>query len=92
MDRPRIIVSLEELGTALRLWIRASPRAIWMRDELYEQLKAAKRHDPAKAPDPRGDLAAYITDRFAMAKWEVTRLEPENIFEKIGEGSVERED
>lgn len=84
MVKPRIVVSLEELGQAIRLWIRGSPTSIWKRDELYEQLKAQKRHDPDRAPDPRGDLAAYITDRFAMAKWEVTRPEPENIFEKVG--------
>ncbi|HWT13335.1 MAG TPA: hypothetical protein VN231_11320 [Allosphingosinicella sp.] len=79
MDKPRIVVSLEELGLAIRLWIRAAPTAIWKRDELYEQLKAQKRHDPERAPDPRSDLAAYITDRFARAEWEVTRPEPDNL-------------
>jgi hypothetical protein len=93
MTKPRLVVSLEELGTAIRLWIRGSPTAIWKRDELYEQLRAEKRHDPEKAPDPRGDLAAYITDRFARARWEVTRPEPENLFADLagqpgkGEGS-----
>ena len=77
MDRPRIAVSLEELGTAIRLWIRAAPPSIWNRDEQYERLKAMKRHDPMRAPDPRGDLAAWITDRFVRARWEVSRPEPE---------------
>lgn len=75
----RIKVGIEELGVAIRLWIRASPTGIWKRDELYESLKAEKRHDPSKAPDPRGDLAAYITDRFARANWEVTRPAPEHL-------------
>jgi hypothetical protein len=77
MSKPRIRVSLEELVTAIRLWIRCSPAHIWRRDELYERLKAEKRHDPAKAPDPQGDLAAYITDRFHRADWQVTRPEPD---------------
>ena len=90
MDKPRIVVTLHELSVALRLWIRGSPPYIWRKDELYEQLKAARRHDPAKAPDPQGDLAAYLTDRLARAKWEVTRPEPDNFFadrpEAGGEG------
>lgn len=73
----RITVSLEELVTAIRLWIRASPRHIWKADELYEKLKTAKRHDPSRAPDPQGDLAAYITDRFGRQDWQVTRPEIE---------------
>jgi hypothetical protein len=77
MDRPRIAVSIEELGTAIRLWIRAAPPSIWNRDEQYERLKAMKRHDPMRAPDPRGDLAAWITDRFVRADWRVTRAEPQ---------------
>src|SRR5258706_16473426 len=83
--RERIAVSIDELGEAIRPWIRGSPRPIWMADELYEALKAQKRHDPAKAPDPRRDLAAWITDQFARARWQVTRAVPENIFEGVGE-------
>jgi hypothetical protein len=77
MSESRIPVSIEELCTAIRLWIRASPRYIWKTDELYEKLKAEKRHDPSRAPDPQGDLAAYITDRFARQDWQVTRPEPD---------------
>ena len=78
MAESQITVCLEELVTSIRLWIRASPRHIWKADELYEKLKLEKRHDPSKAPDPQGDLAAYITDRFARADWQVTRPEPEH--------------
>lgn len=80
-------ITSEELSMALRLWIRAAPASIWKRNLLYEQLRAEKRHDPSKAPDPRGDLAAYLTDRFLQAGWMLTRPVPENIFEGVGEGS-----
>jgi hypothetical protein len=87
MEKPRVDVSIEEFTLAIRLWIRGSPPSIWKRDQLYEELRSQKRHDPSKAPDPRGDLAAYITDQFVRAGWEVTRSETENIFEGIGEGA-----
>jgi hypothetical protein len=86
MGAQRFDVSIEEFGQAIRLWIRGSPPSIWKRDQLYEELRSQKRHDPSKAPDPRGDLAAYITDQLVRAGWQVTRPEPENIFEGIGEG------
>jgi hypothetical protein len=84
---PRIEVPWDELATAIRLWVRGSPSLIWRRDEQYEELRVLKRHDPSKAPDPRGDLAAYLTDRFARLDWQVTRPVPQNIFEGIGEGA-----
>jgi hypothetical protein len=86
----RITVSIDELGEAIRLWIRASPRHIWRPDELYEALKAQKRHDPSKAPDPRSDLAAWITDKFARANWEATRPVPELVVDKTGTGNDPR--
>lgn len=72
---------------AIRLWLRGAPEWIWQRDVEYERLKLEKRHDPSKAPDPKGDLAAYLTDRFVQVKWTVSREQPENIFEGVGEGS-----
>jgi hypothetical protein len=69
----RIDVSHDELAMALRLWIRASPPLIWREDQRYEALKLDKRHDPSKEPDPKGDLAMYIADRFIIANWTVSR-------------------
>lgn len=76
IESPRIDVDWDELATAVRLWIRSAPALIWRADEQYEQLKAQKRHDPSRAPDPRGDLAADITDRFARLDWRVSWPEP----------------
>jgi hypothetical protein len=86
MSESRADVTLEELGTAIRLWIRCSPPGIWRADQIYEELRAQKKHDPSKAPDPRGDLAAFLTDKFARQDWRVTRPESVNFFEHVGEG------
>jgi hypothetical protein len=55
---------------------------IWRADEQYEQLKSQKRHDPLRAPDPRGDLAAYLTDRFARLDWRVSRPQPAPVIDR----------
>lgn len=82
-ESPRIDVDWDELATAVRLWIRSAPALIWRADEQFEQLKAQKRHDPNRAPDPRGDLAAFITDRFARLDWRVTRPEPAPVVDMV---------
>jgi hypothetical protein len=84
MTESRIDVPWDELAIAIRLWIRATPTLIWRADEQYEQLRAQKRHDPGRAPDPRGDLAAYLTDRFARLDWRVTRPEPAPVVDMVG--------
>lgn len=81
-ESPRIDVPWDELATAIRLWIRGSPSLIWREDARYEQLRVEKRHDPSKAPDPRGDLAMYLADRFARLDWRVTRPELMPILDK----------
>lgn len=86
MSESRTDVTIEELGTAIRLWIRSSPPGIWRRDQVYEELRSQKRHDPSKAPDPRSDLAAFLTDHFARQDWRVTRPKSENFFAGVGEG------
>ena len=83
-EPPRIDVPWDELAVAIRLWVRSTPALIWRADEQYEQLKAQKRHDPTRAPDPRGDLAAYLADRFARLDWRVTRPEPLPIVDQSG--------
>lgn len=73
MTESRINVTEDELDMAIRLWIRLTPPHIWRVDEAYERLRAEKRHDPSKAPDPKRDLAAYIVAKFRQAGWEITR-------------------
>lgn len=73
-------VTLDELNTAIRLWIRGAPPWVWKRDLEYERLKLEGRQDPQKAPDPQRDLAAFLTDKFAQVGWVVSRKRPENIF------------
>lgn len=83
-ESPRIDVHWDELAVAIRLWIRTSPAMIWREDSRYEALRVQKRHDPSRAPDPRGDLAAFLADRFARMDWRVTRPEPAPVVDRSG--------
>ena len=72
----RIAISRERLATSIRIWIRLAPKRIWRKSEDYERLVEAKRHDPKDAPDPHGELADYLAERFGRADWEITHPDP----------------
>lgn len=75
---PRVAVTPEKLVTALLIWLRLAPKRIWRKSEAYERLKAEKRHAPEEAPDPHGELAEYLGEKFQQARWEVTHPETKN--------------
>ena len=74
----RIAVTRERLAMSIGIWLRLAPKYIWRKSEAYERLVEQKRHDPREAPDPHGDLAKHLADRFIQAGWEVTHAEPHN--------------
>ena len=74
----RVIVTPEKLVTALLVWLRLAPKRIWRKSEAYERQRAEKRHDPEQAPNPHGELAEYLAERFQQSDWEVTHPEARN--------------
>lgn len=74
----RITVTPEKLVTSLLVWLRMAPKRIWRKSEEYERLREGKRHDPEQAPDPHGELAEYLAERFQQSHWEVSHPEAQN--------------
>jgi hypothetical protein len=74
----RITVTPEKLVTSLIVWLRIAPKRIWRKSEEYERRRAEKRHSSAEAPDPHGELADYLAERFQQSGWEVTHPEARN--------------
>jgi len=52
------------------------PERLLAKDENYERLKALKRHSADGEPDPRREVADYITARLDELGWEVSYPEP----------------
>jgi hypothetical protein len=86
-----ISVAPDELTLTLRLWIRAAPKWIWKRDLDYERARAEKRHDPSREPDPQGDLAAYLADRFVRTGWMVQHVPLKTPGDRIVEGPARQQ-
>lgn len=72
----RLPVTPEELARAIEVWLAVMPRTIWRELEVYYEAQKAKRGD--SKPDVGKAVAAHIVGHFHMAKWEITRPEPEH--------------
>jgi hypothetical protein len=79
-DRPRIIVTAEQLRVAFRVWLKVAPARLWRKNEEAERLKAEKRWNPDERTDPRDELADHMAGKFLQANWEASYSEWENIF------------
>ena len=82
MDRPRIVISGDQLAVVIRGWLRSTPERLWGKDPNFERLKALKRHMPGDEPDPRREVADLITARLAELEWEVSYPEPTGTFQR----------
>jgi hypothetical protein len=75
-NRPRIVVTAEELRTAFRVWMMVIPSYLWRRHEQFQRLKADKRSIRDTMSDPRSDLADYMADKFFQAGWTASYPKP----------------
>jgi hypothetical protein len=74
----RVVVTPEQLSTALLIWLRVMPKHVWRRYEAFERKQAEKRHSAEDEPKAREEIADYLAGRFSKSGWEITHDAPRN--------------
>ncbi len=60
----------------IHVWLEHLPKWCWGEEPGYAKLRAQKRHDPMRAPDPQAMVADHIAAELERLGWEVTYEEP----------------
>ncbi|HEY0116270.1 MAG TPA: hypothetical protein VGB54_11150 [Allosphingosinicella sp.] len=82
-SQPRITVTPEQLERNFRVWLKVMPLHLWRPYQAMLAVDPTRRTEEHRV-DPHDILAAYLREKFTLARWTATYPERAPVLDRSG--------